>query len=288
MDAQYHLDHSFFYEPRQYGSTLLYQVGRRYCDVDTVVAPHLHMPFFELTVVTDGRGTVITNGAETAVSRGDIYLSLPCDTHEIRVDPADPLKYDYIAVASETPVLHEELDALSEAFHSPHARVFQDDRIRRVVGHILSEINDDRPYGDDLLSSLLTQVIIYLIRDFKNLPPIENVNTVAPAEVLCYRLMHYIDTHIYSMKHLEELSQLTGYSYGYLSALFKRTTERTLSGYYQEKRLDAAALLVSDPRLTVTEVADMLNYASVYSFSKAFRKRYGVSPRAWRETHNKV
>lgn len=288
MDAQYHLDHSFFYEPRQYGSTLLYQVGRRYCDVDTVVAPHLHMPFFELTVVTDGRGTVITNGEETSVSRGDIYLSLPCDTHEIRVDPADPLKYDYIAVASEAPVLHDELDALSEAFHSPHARVFRDDRIRSAVGHVLSEINDDRPYGNELLSSLLVQVIIYLIRDFKNLPSIKNIDTVTPAEVLCYRLMHHIDTHIYSMKHLEELALFTGYSYGYLSALFKRTTERTLSGYYQEKRLDAAALLVSDPRLTVTEVADMLNYASVYSFSKAFRKRHGISPRAWRETHNKI
>ncbi len=115
-----------------------------------------------------GAGTVVKktvpNGEETAVSRGDIYLSLLCDTHEIRV---------------------------------------------------------------------------------------------GPAEVLRYRLMHYIDTHVYSMKHPEEFSEITGYSYGYLSTKFKRTTERMLSEYYQEKRLDAAALLVSDPCLTVTEVADM-------------------------------
>ena len=288
MEAQYHLDHSFFYEPRRYGDTLLYQVGRRYCDNDTVIAPHIHMPFFELTIVTDGGGTVITNGVETPVSRGDIYLSLPCDTHEIRVNPHDPLKYDYIAFFSDTPALREELDTLTETFHSPYGRVFQDERIRRAVGHVLSELNDNRPYGDELLAALLSQVTILLIRDFKKLPPAKSGDTVTPAEVLCYRLMHHIDTHIYSMKNLEELAEVTGYSYGYLSALFKRTTDRTLSGYYQEKRLDAAALLVGDPRLTVTAVAEMLNYASVYSFSKAFRKRYGTSPRAWRETHNKV
>ncbi len=288
MDARYHLDHSFFYEPQRFGDTLLYQIGRQYCNNETVISPHIHMPFFELTIVTDGNGTVITNGVETPVSRGDIYLSLPCDTHEIRVDPNDPLKYDYIALASEMPALREELDALCDAFHAPHGRVFQDDRIRRAVGHVLSEINDNRPYAKELLAALLSQVLILLVRDFKKLPPAKITDTVTPADVLCYRLMHHIDTHIYSMKHLEELAELTGYSYGYLSALFKRTTDRTLSGYYQEKRLDAAALLVSDPRLTVTEVADMLNYASVYSFSKAFRKRFGVSPRAWREKRNKI
>lgn len=283
MEARYHLDHSYFSKPQRYGSTLLYQIGRQYCDKTTHIVPHIHMPFFELTIATDGCGTVFTNGVGTPVSRGDIYLSLPCDTHEIQVDADDPLKFDYIAVASEDPALHRELEYLTENYHSPYNRVFRNEHIRRAVGSVLSEINDERPYSAELIAALLTQVVVCVIRDFKNLPPIKMSDTVTPAEVLCYRLMHYIDTHIYTMKHLEELAGFTGYSYGYLSALFKRTTTRTLSGYYQEKRLDAAGLLLGERRFTVTEVAEMLNYASVYSFSKAFRKRYGASPRTWME-----
>ncbi len=283
MLTRYHLDHSYFNEPRRFGNILLYQIGRQYCERDTVVAPHIHMPFFELTIVTEGRGSVITNGIGTPVGREDIYFSLPCDTHEIRVDPDAPLQYDYIAFRCEIPALQKELDYLTENYHSPYGRVFRDDHIRRTVGYALSELNEERPYSDELLAALLTQISVCLIRDCQKIPPIKTRDTVTPAEVLCYRLMHHIDTHIYSMKRLDELADATGYSYGYLSALFKRTTDRTLSEYYQEKRLDAAGLLLREGRFSVTEVADMLNYASVYSFSKAFRKRYGASPRIWRE-----
>ena len=93
--------------------------------------------------------------------------------------------------------------------------------------------------------------------------------------------MHYIDTHIYSMKNLYELADALGYSYGYLSGMYHSTTANTLVSYYQEKKLDVARQLLEENRLTVTKIAEMLNYASVYAFSKAFRKHYGVSPRAY-------
>ena len=44
---------------------------------------------------------------------------------------------------------------------------------------------------------------------------------------------------------------------------------------------DAFGQLLEENRLTVTKIAEMLNYASVYAFSKAFRKHYGLSPRAY-------
>jgi len=82
---------------------------------------------------------------------------------------------------------------------------------------------------------------------------------------------------------LEELSEATGYSYGYLSDLFRKTTGNSLSGYYHAKKLEAARLLLLENKLQVTEIAEMLNYASVYAFSKAFHRQYGVSPRQYRK-----
>ena len=95
--------------------------------------------------------------------------------------------------------------------------------------------------------------------------------------------MNYIDTHLYSIKHLEVLAEVTGYSYGYLSDLFRKVTGNSLSGYFQEKKLQAAALLLQENKLQITQIAETLNYASVYAFSKAFRRQYGISPRQYRK-----
>ena len=98
--------------------------------------------------------------------------------------------------------------------------------------------------------------------------------------------MNYIDTHIYSLKNLDELCEVFDYSYGYLSAIYKKTTSNTLSGYFREKRLDSARLLLLENRLTITEISELLNYTSVYSFSKAFKEYYGLSPKNYIERKN--
>ena len=38
----------------------------------------------------------------------------------------------------------------------------------------------------------------------------------------------------------------------------------------------------------ITEISDMLNYASVYAFSKAFTNKFGCSPRTFRNKNGKI
>ncbi len=84
------------------------------------------------------------------------------------------------------------------------------------------------------------------------------------------------------MKNLEELATVTDYSYGYLSALFRETTRGTLQNYFKDKKLDAARLLLIEGKMTVTEISELLNYSSVYAFSKAFKEQFGVSPKNYK------
>ena len=75
---------------------------------------------------------------------------------------------------------------------------------------------------------------------------------------------------------------MTGYSYGYLSALYKKTTSNTLSDYYRNKKLELAKHLVIEKKLKIGEIAEILNYSSVYAFSKAFKNKFGVSPEKYK------
>ena len=282
QEQNYHLNNVYFKEPLQYDGISVYQIGRMYCKADSVISAHVHTDLYELTIVTNGGGQIITNGVATTVKRGDIYLSMPCDTHEIRSGGEEALKYDFFAFTCENEAFKQELEHIMEHYYSPANRMFQDERVRQMIGDAIAELNGDKMYAEELLAALFRQIIIYTIRGFRQIAPDKQLDTVTSAEVLCYRLMNYIDTHVYSMRNLEELSEITGYSYGYLSALFKKTTSQTLAHYYYEKKLDVARLLILEERFTITEISEMLNYASVYSFSKAFHKRFGVSPRIYR------
>lgn len=279
MDKEYHLSRNYFQNPLKFGNTYVSQIGRLFCTSKMVIDTHIHLDLFELTIVTDGKGVITTNNVSVPVEKGDIYLSLPCDSHKIVSDAEKPLKYDFFAFTCDDEYFKQDLEHIVQNYHSANTRIFHDERVRSLISNAIAELNQAHIYSPQLLCSIFQQVIIYIIRGFQEITPEKYSDTVTHAEALCYRLMNYIDTHIYSLKNLEDLSEITDYSYGYLSALFKKTTSNTLSSYYQEKKLDAARLLILEKKYKITEIADMLNYASVYSFSKAFTNRYGVSPR---------
>ncbi len=281
MDKSYYKENAYFTDPLDFEDIYLLQIGRLYCTESTVIDTHIHTDLFELTVVTGGAGRVITNGVSTAVRSGDIYLSLPCDIHRIESDSGDPLKYDFFAFRSKNADFNNELFRIAEEYHSPRERVFDDQRIKNLIARAISELSSPSVFSEQLLSSLFRQTVILLIRNFQSTPKYEFPDNTTEADRLCWRIMNYIDTHIYTMKRLSELCELTDYSYGYLSALFKKTTSESLSDYFGKKRTDAARLLLKENKLTVTEISEALGYSSPYAFSKAFKKQFGIAPRQY-------
>jgi len=280
----YHINNSYKLNPLQFGDTYLYQIGRLFCNSDTLIDTHVHTDLFELTVVTDGKGAVTTNGITVPVERGDIYLSLPCDAHKITTDTEKTLKYDYIAFHSANESMRKELEYIAQTFYSANTRIFHDERIRSLVSNAIAEFHQKKQYSEELLTAILQQILIYVIRDFGEVIPENYSDAITHAEALCYKLMNYIDTHIYTLKNLEELADAMDYSYCYLSTLFKKTTSNTLSYYYHEKKLEAARLLILENKFKIVEIAEMLNYSSVYAFSKAFTNRFGASPRNYKKS----
>lgn len=283
QNTNYHFDKHFFEAPKKFGDVTLYQIGRLYSNSKTKVDTHVHGDFYELTVVTGGCGTITTNGTPVSVERGDIYLSFPCDTHKLESDPEKTLNYDFFAFNTDNAELKAKLEKITLEHSGADGRTFGDERVSFLVGNAISEIDSERYAKSELLESLFFQILVYTVRNFMERSSDRYPERIASNDALCYRMMNYIDTHIYSMKKLDELATVMDYSYGYLSAVYKKTTSNTLADYYREKRLEMARLLVIEKKMKMSEIAELLNYASVYAFSKAFKNRFGVSP----EKYNK-
>lgn len=243
-----------------------------------MVPRHAHLDFIELTIVTDGRGTVITNGESVEVAKGDIYVSFVGDFHEIISSSDEPLKYDFLAIQSSEGDILTALDEIVAKFHDPKCRIIRNEDIAETVPRIIAELNAQEAFSDSVIESMLRQVLVYVIRAFYGRTPTRYSKMTGEAEVLCYQLMHYIDTHVFTITHLSELCEITNYNYNYLSNLYKRVTSDTLANYFRNRRLETARLLLLEGKISVTRVASLLNYSSVYIFSRAFKEKYGVPP----------
>ena len=281
-DKRYHLDKFYVKNPLRFGNTLLFQIGRLYCSRGMVIGTHSHLNWFELTIATAGKGTVLTNGVGVPVSRGDIYLSFPGDFHGIVSDQDEPLEYDFFAFNTEDAALRGELEELTKRAMAADRRIFRDERVRYLVSQAIAEVDSEGEYAGEILTALLQQILLYILRDFHALTPVRHTMGVGKQEELCYQMMHYIDTHIYTMQSLSELSEAMRYHYSYLSDLFRKVTSETLLHYYRTRRLEAARLLLAEGRLSVGEVAELLHYASIYTFSRSFKEAYGISPAHYR------
>jgi len=281
----YHLDRNYMEQPICYGDIRLYQLGRMHCTGTTHIRKHLHLNLFELTIVTDGIGAVGINDEIMPLGAGDIHLSFPGDFHEITTDCEQPLKFNFFAFHTSDAFLVEKLEKIMQTCYAYDRRIFKDDRIRRLVGDAIAETNAMTEYSDRLLAAIFLQIVLYLIADLTKNSAHSFDGAVGQADELCYRMMHYIDTHLYTMENLSEMAQVLSYNYSYLSDLFHRLTGSTLNEYYRSRRLAAARLLLLEDKLKVGEIASLLRYSSIYTFSRSFREQYGVPPAVFARAH---
>ena len=268
-----------------FGDLELIQIGTTHCTKDYAAEDpiHIHRNWFELTHVVQGKGTIVTNGIATEVTPGDLYLSFPGDIHGVYTDKKELLNFQFLSLWPTDTELLEKLEQIMLRHSDPRNRVFRDTDIVHLVGSSISEVilNDD--HSPTILDGNLHQILRYIFRAFgeEKKPP---KKTIRSEQELCYQMMNYISTHIYVMDKLTELSDLFGYSYSYLSDLFRKTTGDTLMNYYTGRRLDAALLLLKEGNLSVSAIAELLQYSSIYTFSKAFKNHFGVSPTQWKKT----
>ena len=83
---------------------------------------------------------------------------------------------------------------------------------------------------------------------------------------------------------VERLAAVGAMSRSAFAERFRAAVGRSPADYVTEVRIDAAKRLLYAGR-TVSEVSRKLGYASDEGFSRAFRRRTGMTPSAWRAAH---
>lgn len=151
---------------------------------------------------------------------------------------------------------------------------------------IFNEILQPREHSHIMMKTYLNQIIILTYRNFfddwTRLYAKEVLNS--GAKHIVYQIINYIDNNIYDIYELPQIADAFGYSYSYLSRVFVGETGLTLQQYFNQRRHREAIELLREGNMTITKIAEELNYQSIHSFSNAFRKMVGISPMQYQET----
>ena len=92
----------------------------------------------------------------------------------------------------------------------------------------------------------------------------------------------YLTSHFSEKISIDELASHIGISRGYLTQLVKDLTGLSPKQYLIRFRMEMAAKYLTEDNLPISQVAASCGYSDPLTFSKAFRKQYGVSPTEYR------
>ena len=94
-------------------------------------------------------------------------------------------------------------------------------------------------------------------------------------------LKQYIDAHLHENLSLQSLSDHFHYNPSYVSRLFKQESGRNLFEYINERRMNAAAKLLTEEGLDIRETARRVGVMSPQYFSVLFKRMHGFSPQQY-------
>jgi len=103
-----------------------------------------------------------------------------------------------------------------------------------------------------------------------------------------YKVLEYIKTNYRQHMSLEEIAASTYLSKTYLSSLFKKETNYSISEYINIVRIERSKALLVEENISIIEIANLCGFEDQSYFTKVFKNIVGITPKKYRENRGKT
>jgi len=154
---------------------------------------------------------------------------------------------------------------------------FRDEAERRPLGYVAR------------VEALCAEIVIEVLRQLAPSPAAGGPETGLsgarrrPASHLVERAREWLYKNQRRNLTLDDMAAELDVSPEHLARAFRRRTGETVFGYLQTLRLDDAKTLLIGSEQSIAEVAAAAGFSSLALFSRTFQKRFGLSPRRYRQ-----
>lgn len=242
----------------------------------------------ELIFVKKGSGLVQVGLEPVTARAGDIFVLAPGMLHGLGQLPGETMEYENIIFEVEL------LGGSSDLCYRRYLLPLQSGRLslpfRLTPGHPcydgalgclrqLENVNRDRVLGYELqVKGLLLSLLSLLVAQSDALPPSENADTRRLKTILQYVTTHYAET-----LSVAEAAGVCQCSPSHFMRWFRQMTGQSFTEYLNACRLNAAAEALRSTDDTVLAVAERTGFKNLSYFNRAFKARFGLTPREYRK-----
>lgn len=207
--------------------------------------------------VHSGRGTFVRDGVTHTVIAGESFVIPPHIETYYEADARDPWHYSWIGFRMDP--------SLSEWFSAPVLRA----RGMRELFLSMRECEHSENGRSAFLAARLWD-LLSLLQEGQE----ERYGHIEKA-------LHFMRAEYMNDISVAQIAARMNLDRSYFSTLFKETLGVSPRQYLIDLRLAKAAELMRDHGESPSTVAVSVGYPDLFHFSKAFKKKYGLSPRAW-------
>ena len=258
----------------------LYQYGWEQCEPLHSFGPFIRNHYLFHYVIS-GRGFLDSN-AEDGITRrynleaGQGFLICPGQINTYSADADDPWKYVWL-----------EFDGLRAAEHLSSAGLGISQPIYRTQNPVLAKSVQDTmlyiaEHSEASTLHLIGHLCLFLDALIQSSASRRGSVGTRLRDFYIQEAVTYIEQNYQRDLTVEEIAGVCKINRSYFSKIFKESMGCTPQEFLIRMRLAKATELMRTTDTAIKDISAVCGYPNQLHFSRAFKKRYGVSPREWR------
>ncbi|CZQ85281.1 helix turn helix arabinose operon control protein [Trichococcus palustris] len=271
------MDEDFFREEVYYKDLYYVTKGKEQCEPNHSFGPYMR-EYYLIHIIMKGKGYFEIGNSRFNLKQGQFFIIYPNVITFYQADEEDPWEYYWIGLKGEQ--LEALLGAIGFRLSNPVGNVKRFDETKQMMEDIMQA----NPF--DVLSRVRLQGQLYLLLsmlgsdlDGTEIRQIEKVNrgveyTKQAIEIIKERY-HDVDFQI------GDISQELSLNESYLTAVFRKTTNRTPHEYLIDFRVYTGRIYLETTDLSIADVAEKVGYKNPLSFTRIFKSKMQMSPREY-------
>ena len=238
--------------------------------------PHTHN-HMELFYIVGGKGQFLIQDQLYPVNANNLVIINPNVPHtEVSLN-AQPLEYIVLGIEGVELASSEQSNGRFSMLDH-----FESVEIYGCLRNILREMELKSTGYEDVCQAYMEILIIRLMRSTALSVPAQPQQISANRQ--CAAVKRYIDQHFKETLTLDQLAEEAHMNKFYLSHAFKQEFGVSPINYLISCRIEESKYLLAETDLSISQIAQLLNFSSPSYFSQVFRRTQGVSPVEFRQS----
>lgn len=251
--------------------------GREDCIKGWKFGPYVRESYV-IHIVKKGKGTFSVNGKSYDLGPGQAFIIRPGEETTYRADDDDP--WSYLWVGFHGYRAEDFIESMGYKKNNPIVKIEQMDVCVGCVEKMLAASQITRINEVKRLSELM-MLFATVMEDNASEETVSD-NTEYPSKIYVRAAVDFITEKYMNKIKIDDIADFIGISRSHLTGSFKKEMGVSPQEYLINFRLEKAASLLRSSKEQINIIAYQCGYEDSLSFSKAFKQKFGMSPKAFR------